>query len=55
MTIDKIENKIKECEDIKKNKMIIEFNEQNSASVDQLPSNLILLLSAPQGLCLENF
>ena len=33
MTIDKIENKIKECEDIKKNKMIIEFNEQNSASV----------------------
>ena len=33
MTIDKIENKIKKCEDIKKNKMIIEFNEQNSASV----------------------
>ena len=31
--IDKIENKIKECEDVRKNKMIIEFNEQNSASV----------------------
>ena len=31
--IDKIENKIKECEDVRKNKMIIEFNEQKSASV----------------------
>ena len=31
--VDKIENKIKECDDIRKNKMIIEFNEQKSASV----------------------
>ena len=33
VTNDKIENKIKECEYIRKNKMIIEFNEQKSASV----------------------
>ena len=33
MTNDKIENKIKECEDIRKNQMIIEFNKQKSASV----------------------
>ena len=32
-TIDNIENKIKECEDVRKNKMIKQFNEQKSASV----------------------
>ena len=31
--VDTIENKIKNCEDIRKNKMIIEFNEHKSSSV----------------------
>ena len=34
--IDKIENKIKNCKDIRKNKMIIEFNDHKSASVKSI-------------------
>ena len=34
--IDTIENKIKNCEDIRKNKMIIEFNDHKSASVKSI-------------------
>ena len=34
--VDTIENKIKNCEDIRKNKMIIEFNEHKSSSVKSI-------------------
>ena len=34
--VDTIENKIKICEDIRKNKMIIEFNEHKSSSVKSI-------------------
>ena len=34
--VDNIENKIKNCEDIRKNKMIIEFNEHKSSSVKSI-------------------
>ena len=35
-TLDTIENKIKNCEDIRKNKMLIEFNEHKSSSVKSI-------------------
>ena len=53
--IDTIENKIKNCSDIRKNKMIIEFNEHKSSSVKLIASNLRVLSNAPLDLCLVNF
>ena len=35
-TVDTIENKIKGCEDIRKNKMVIEFNDYTSSSVKSI-------------------
>ena len=34
--VDTIENKIKNCEDIRKNKMVIEFNEHKSSFVKSI-------------------
>lgn len=34
--VDTIENKIKDCDDMRKNKMIIEFNDCESSSVKQI-------------------
>ena len=50
--VDTIENKIKKCEDIRKNKIVIEFNDHKSSSVKSIAvksqTNIV-------GLCLENF
>ena len=35
-TVDTIENKIKGCADIRKNRMVIEFNDYNAASVKSI-------------------
>ena len=35
-TVDTIENKIKNCEDLRKNRMLIEFNDYKSSSVKSI-------------------
>ena len=53
--INTIKNKIKNWSDIRKNKMIIEFNEHKSSSVKLIASNLRMLSNASLDLCLVNF
>ena len=50
-----LERKITECQDIRKNKMIIEFNDSESSSVKTIAVKSNTSIKCTHDLCVENF
>ena len=53
-TVGTIENKIKGCADIRKNRMVIKFNDYNSPSVKSIAVKSNTNIKCTTSLCLEN-
>lgn len=53
-TVDTIESKIKRCAHIRKNRMVIKFNDYNSPSVKSIAVKSNTNIKCMTSLCLEN-
>ena len=53
--VDTIENKIENCDDIRKNKMVIEFNDHKSSSVKSIAVKSQTNIKCTSRFILENF